>query len=226
MPSRRDALGAVGVILAGSTAGCLDSVPFLGDEPIGFEAATASVSQSVLDETGYEEHRRRDVGVERTYEVGGQSQDVVVTNRQVEYDKAVDLASAGIPVEQRQRAAFVTTLSTPQVDVLGQTFNPVGDMDSEDLAAMVQDRYAGFSGMQSVGQEAATMAGQSTTVGEFEAEADLTGGGVTVNLTLHIAEAVEAGSDFVVGIGAYPTRLQEQESADVFAMFDGIVHGE
>lgn len=48
------AIGAGAVAL--STAGCIDQVPFLGDEPIEFSAVPASVPESVLDETGYDEH--------------------------------------------------------------------------------------------------------------------------------------------------------------------------
>lgn len=223
MPSRRELLGTAGVVLAGATAGCLDGIPFLGDEPIEFAASTSTVPQSVLAETGYQEHDRRDVVVERTYEVAGQTQDVVVTNRLVEYDKGIDLADVGTG-EDRLRAAVFTVLTTPQVDVLGETFNPVADMDSADLASMVQDRYEGVDDLQEAGERTATVAGQSTTVGAFETRADLLDAGITVDLTLHIAEAVEAGDDLIVAVGGYPTLLRSQEESNVFAMLEAIEH--
>lgn len=224
MLSRRDALGAIGAAAAGGTAGCLDAIPFLGDEPIEFEAATAAAPESVLAETDYEEYDRTDVVVERAYEVAGQTQDVVVTNRQVQYDKAVELSLPGLPGGERLQAAIVSVLTTPQVRVADQTFNPVADMDSEDLATMVQDRYEGMETLQQVGEETVPVASGPTTVGEFEGEAELAEAGVTADLTLHIGEAVEAGDDLIVAVGGYPTALQGQEQADVFAMFEAIDH--
>lgn len=224
MPSRRELLGTAGIALAGVTAGCLDAIPFVGDEPIEFVAGTSVVPESTLGDTGYEEQDRRDVVVERTYEVAGQTQDVVVTNRQVEYDKAIDLGEVGLGSGERLQAAVFTVLTTPQVDVLGETFNPVGDMESAELASMVQDRYEGVDDLQQVGERTATVAGESTTVGEFETQAELANGGLTVDLTLHIAEAVEAGEDLIVAIGGYPTLLGSQEESNVFAMMDTIEH--
>lgn len=224
MLSRRKLLGAAGVALASGTAGCLDQLPFVGDEAIEFEATPASVPESVLDETGYEEHQTEEVAVERTFEAGGQSQDVVVTNWQAEYDRAVDLGDAGLPVGERLRAAIFTALSTPQVEVLGETFNPVGDMDTEELAEMVQERYDGIDRMDHVGDTTATVAGESTTVGEFETEAELVETGDGVDLTLHIGEAVPSGDDFLVAIGGYPTPLQASEEEHIFTMMDAIEH--
>jgi hypothetical protein len=224
MVSRREALAAFGTAALGSTAGCLDGVPFLGGDALEFEAAPCTIPQSVLESTGYRETDRRDMTVERTFEAAGQSQDVVVTNRLAEYDKGLDLGAANVPASGEFRAAIVTALTTPQVDVLGQTFNPVAEMDSAELAGIVQDRYEGIDNLQQTGERTAPVAGESTTVGTFEAEADLVDAGVTVDLTLHIGEAVEAGDDLIVAVGGYPSALAEQERQHVFAMFDGIEH--
>lgn len=224
MLTRREALGATGVAIASSSAGCLDAIPFIGDEPVAFEATAASVPEATLQETGYEEQAIEEVVIERTFEAGGQSQDVVVTNWQAEYDKSVDLGGLGLTGDQEHRAAIFTALTTPRVNVLGRTFNPVADMDAEELAAMIQDRYEGIDDLQQVGEETATVSGQSTTVGEFETEAELVAAGATVDLTLHIAEAVESGDDLIVAVGGYPQALRSQELQHVFALMDAVVH--
>jgi hypothetical protein len=225
MLTRREALAASGVAIAGGTAGCLDAIPFVGDEPVEFEATPASVPDSTLDETGYEAQGTEEVVVERTFEAGGQSQDVVVTNWQAKYDKSVDLGALGLGGDQQQRAAIFTALTTPQVEVLGRTFNPVADMDAEELAEMIQERYEGIDDLQRVGEETAPVSGQSTTVGEFETEAELVAAGATVDLTLHIAEAVESGEDLIVAVGGYPQALRSQEHDHVFAMMAAVAHG-
>ncbi len=226
MQTRRTllALGASAAIA--STAGCIENLPFAGDGPMTFTAQPATVPESALDETGYEQQEIKEVVVEETFEAGGQSQDVVVTNWQAEYDRAVDFGDLGIPVDGRQQAAVFTALATPQVSVLGQTFNPVADMSSEELAEMVQDRYEGLENLDHVGEESLEVAGESTTVGELEGEASLIDGGLSVELTLHIAEAVEAGEDLIVAVGGYPTELRDEEHPNIVTMMEAIEHEE
>ena len=118
----------------------------------------------------------------------------------------------------------MTALTTPQVSILGQTFNPVAEMDSGELAEMVQDQFDGIDDFSMVDETTATVAENTTTVGEFEGEARLIGEDITLDLTLHIAEAVESGDDFVVGVGGYPTVLQTQERDNVFTLFEAIEH--
>lgn len=222
--TRRSLLAIGAGTVAVSIAGCTERLPFVGDEPMEFSAEPASIPQSVLDETEYEEHEIEDVRIERTFEAAGQSQDVIVTNWQAEYDKAIDLGELPLPTDEQIRAAVCTVLTTPQVSVLGRTFNPVGDMNSRELAEMVQDRYDGVERLEHAGEETITIAGESTTISEFETEADLVGEGISVDLTLHIAEAVESGDDLIVGVGGYPTQLREQEQPHIFSMLEAVEH--
>jgi hypothetical protein len=220
MVTRRGFLGTTTLALAAGTAGCLDAVPFIGDSPIEFRAGRASVPESVLGDTGYEEYRTEDVVVERTLEVGGQTQAVVVTNRQSEYDRAVDLGLTG----QRLRAAVFTVLSTPKVNVLGRSFNPVAAMRPAEIGEMVQGRYGGMENVRQVGTATTPVAGRPTTVAAFESEAELVEAGATVDLALHISEAVEVGEDLVVAVGGYPRVLGDRERDRVFALMDAVEH--
>ena len=222
--TRRSILAAGASAVAVSTAGCTGQLPFLGDEPMEFSAESASVPQPVLDETEYEEHEVEEVVIERTFEAAGQSKEVVVTNWQAEYDKAVNLDGFELPADERVRAAIFTALTTPQVSVLGQTFNPVADMESEELTEMVQDQYEGLEELVQVDEESVTISGETTTVGEFEGEANLAGEAISLDLTIHIAEAVESGDDLIVGVGGYPTKLREQERPHIFSMLEAVEH--
>jgi len=224
MLTRRDVLGATGLAIAIGSAGCLDAIPFIGDEPVEFEASAASVPEPTLQEAGYEAQGTEEVVIERTFEAGGESQDVVVTNWQAKYDKSVDSGEISLAVDQQQRAAVFTALTTPQVNVLGQVFNPVAGMDAAELAEMIQERYEGIDELRQVGEETGRVSGQSTTVGEFETEAELKAAGATVDLTLHIAEAVESGEDLIVAVGGYPREVRSQEHDPVFTLMDAIEH--
>ncbi len=224
MHTRRSALALGTSALIASTAGCIASIPFIGDDPLEFSATSVAVEEPVLDETGYEEHDVEEVVIEETVEAGGETQDVIVTNWQAEYDKEVNLGDIAAAVDGGTRAAVFTALTTPQVRVLGQTFNPVADMSSEELAEMVQDRYEGMQQLEQVGEETVTVSGESTTVGEFEGEATLIAEGVAIEVTLHIAEAVPSGDDLVICVGGYPTQLRDEERSNVYAMMDAIDH--
>lgn len=218
---RAVALGASGIGFT-ALAGCLDRLPFVGDDPIEFEASPASVAESTLQTTGYEEHAIEEVTSERTFEAAGQTQDVIVTNWQSEYDKSVSLGDLGIGGDAR--AAVFTVLATPRVHVLDREFNPVADMTAADLAEMIQDRYDGMSDLEQVGSTEATVVGETTTVGEFEGQADLIEAGTSVEIVLHIAEAVVSGDDLLVCIGAYPRQLRNSEATNVLTLMDGVEH--
>ena len=222
MFTRRDILGGATVALAASTAGC-SAIPFLGNEPLEFEATQTTVPASTREDTGYEEQGITENVIERTFEVGGQSQDVVVTNWQAEYDKAIKVSDiADAPVEQSARAAIFTVLSTPQVSVLGQSFNPIEDMDSSELAGRVEGNFESVENLEQVGEGGTLVAGQETTAGEFSADAQLSEAPVDIELALHITEAVEVGEDFVVTVGAYPRRVREVERENVFSMMEAV----
>jgi hypothetical protein len=221
MVTRRGVLGATTLALAGGTAGCLDAVPFLGNSPIEFEAAPASVPASALQSNGYREFRTEEMVIERTLEAAGQEQTVIVTNQQSEYDRGVSLG----PTDQRVRAAVFTVLSTPKVNVLGRSFNPVAEMSPAEIAGRVQGRFEGMENLQRVGETTTALAGTEATVTEFETEAQLAESGVTTDVALHISEAVESGEDLLVAVGGYPRALGAGERDRVFALMDAVEHG-
>jgi hypothetical protein len=93
-------------------------------------------------------------------------------------------------------------VTTPQVEVLGETFNPVKEMSAEELAARVQDQYDGFENVEKQDESQVTINGETTTQSTFTAEAGYEGSPLRV--ILHVSEAVELGEDFLVTFGSYP----------------------
>lgn len=214
-------LGAVTTGLAGM-AGCLDRLPFLGDEPLEFESRPGSVPQSTLDDTGYQERAVHAVTADRTFEIAGQSQNVIVTNWQSEYDRAINLGGLGLGDDIC--GAMFTVLTTPRVQVLGREFNPVADMSTEELATLVQDSYDEIDDLEQVGSRTMTILGAMTTVDEFEGQATLIEAAIGVDLTVEISEAVVSGEDLVVCVAAYPKPLRNQESANSQQLMEAVEH--
>lgn len=213
---RRDFLAGLGVTLTAATAGCTS---LLGDEPITFEAAPASVPEPVAEGEGYELEETDSQVIERTFEAAGQSQTVEVTNRTAEYEKAVDLGPLG-----ELRAAVFTVLSTPQVSVLGRTFNPVDDLSSEELAEEIQDRYEEIGDLEVEHEAPVTILGTETTQTKFAGEIRMETGD-RLDVYLHVSDPVESGDDFVLAVGGYPQQLPGEEDR-VTTLMEAIEHEE
>jgi len=212
---RREYLAAVaGVGAAGALSGCLGFF----EDATEFAADPSRVRQEALDGTGYEFDETSEVTVEREFSAGGESQSVVVTNVMAEHQRAVPLG----PLGEREAAIF-TSLTTPQVDVLGREFNPVAEMDTDDLAEMIQDQYDEIENLQPQGESDVTINGRTTTQTRYTADAVFEGN--AVELLVHISEAVELGEDFVVTVGGYPEALSG-EAENVRTLMEAVEAGE
>lgn len=215
--------GAAGITAA--LAGCTESVPFVGDEPMEFGASVATVPDTALSEAGYEEDVVEELVIEESVGFLGRSQDVIVENWQANYEKPFDPLDIGLAAGDRLEAGVFVALSTPQISILGRPFNPVADMESEELAEMVQEHYDGLEGLEAVGEETTSMLGEEATITEFEGEAELLEAGARVDLTLHISEPVESGEDLVIAIGGYPSAAVGERD-HVFDLTAAIDHDE
>lgn len=216
-PTRRRILAGTGTVGLSALAGCTGIVDFLrGEQPAEFIAEVARVADETLAETGYDLHEIEDVTEHREYEVAGQTREVVITHQQAEYDRAVEVLG------DRFQGAVFTALSTPQVNVLGQTFNPVAEMEAADLAELIQDRYDDFDSLEVRDEYTTEILGQDTSVVEYDAEARLGDLGLTIQVVLHIADPVEAGEDFVICLGGYPNMIDDSDA--IQAMFGGVQH--
>ncbi|WP_073310746.1 DUF6517 family protein [Halobaculum gomorrense] len=212
----RAAGGALALGSATATSGCLGAIT--GSKPLTFSANVASVPQSTLESTGFSKYKIDPLVLTREFTVAGQTREVEVTNQLAQYDKAAEVLG------QRVRASMFVALSTPAVEIAGQTFNPVGELSTRDLARRMLTRYDGISGLQSTGEETVSILGTDTTVGLFTADATIAEG-VTTEVTIHVSEAARAGADFVVTVGAYPSLLSGQGD-DVRTMMRAVTHNE
>ncbi|MDY6779267.1 MAG: DUF6517 family protein [Halobacteria archaeon] len=217
MKTKRKSLLTVGflVVLVG-LSGCLAGF-ITGQKALRFNATKATVSEAALSETDYVLNSTKRQRITRNFSVAGQTRTVKVRNYITEYEKSVSLG----PLGEKKAAAFVA-FTTPQVEVLGQTFNPVGSMSDRELAERVLSRFENIENLETQGNTTATMLGKSTEVSEFSATATVAGEqGVDINLHL---TRVKHASDYVVAIGVYPRRLESQEKKNIIRMIKGVEH--
>ena len=213
--TRRRALAAGGALGLASLAGCTGLNVATG-ETAEFTAGTATVADGTLSETGYELNDVSSETVSREVEVTGQTREVRVTNTVAEYDKAVELFG------ERYQAAVFAAVTTPQIEVLGETLNPIDDFSNRARAELILSRFAGVGDLERGSEYSTTVLGSDAAVVVYTADAEIEGTGVTTELELHIGELVGVGSDFVLPLAAYPAAFSDGEN--VRRMMNGLEH--
>jgi hypothetical protein len=138
-----------------------------------------------------------------------------VTNHLAQYERQVELGDLG-----SQRAAVFTVFATPEVEVAGQTFNPIQGLSEEEIIQQFQSNYEGVSVGEQTGNESVTTLSTTTSVEQFAGTATL--GGAEIDVIIEITK-VKHGSDFIVALAVYPERL-DGEHDDVVAMVEGLDH--
>ena len=86
------------------------------------------------------------------------------------------------------------------------------DPDAFDgFVAHVEERYENIENAAEDGTFETDVAGRSTTVTRFTADARLIELGQSVEIYLYVSEAVEVGDDFVVTVAAHPRAFGREE---------------
>ncbi|MFC7043462.1 DUF6517 family protein [Halonotius sp. GCM10025705] len=214
--TRRRLLAGSGTLGLASLAGCSALDFALGNESLSFEADRAIVGEATLAESRYTESSRTEDTITRTFEAAGQRRDVDVTNKITEYDRGFSILG------QEYRWATFTVLSTPKVELLGEAFNPVADMSTDDLVAMIQDRYDQLGNVERDSTRSVDHLGDSAEVVRYRAEGRFTEADIELELTLHITNAVPVGEDFVVCFGVHPRRIDDTDAIN--ALLGGVEH--
>lgn len=214
MTLSRRAFGGIvsGAVVAGS--GCLGFI--LGNEAQEFEASAATAGDASLEETEYEQANEEEsdrMEIERTFSAAGQERQVVAVNYMSEYDRSVSVLT------MEQRAAVFVAFSTPQVDLFGETFNPIGEMSNREIIQQVQGKYEGMEVGDEVGTTDVSTLGETVTLSKFEGQANLDG--TSVDVYIHIGQVAHDG-DYVVPIAVYPQELDEE--GKVVTLVEGLEH--
>jgi len=199
------------------TSGCLGILS--GDET--FEASAATTDEETASDHDYEFQGTERQEITRQFSAAGETKNVTAVNYVSTYERTLPVGAT------EAKAGVFAVISTPQVDVLGKTFNPVGEMENEELVGLVQDNYESLS----VDNDSETvregeLLGETTDVSRFEGNARISG--QDVDVYVHVTKVKHDG-DFVVAVAIYPQDLPDvlgdQEEA-VFEMLEAVEHDE
>lgn len=210
--NRRTALVVLAFALLVATSGCVDLV--MGDTPT-YASSEANVSETALEESGYQPSASDTQNVTRNVSAAGQERTVRVTNHVTQYNRSMSLG----PLGEQELGRFVV-FTTPEVEIVGQTMNPVADWSERRVLKEVATQYAKIEDINHVDNRTVSILGSERSVEKFSGVTTV--GGNQVDVYIHVTKFRHEG-DFVVGIGVHPQQLpDEQDRQDV--MFGGIEH--
>ncbi len=214
MFTRRTIIATAGATITGALAGCASQA--IPDE---FEATAATVSTDALDTTGYEDQGTQPQETTREFQAGGDTQTVTVTNYQSSYDKPVTLPGA-----QSVRAAQFVVLSSPQISVLGQEFNPINDWGHREFVTQLQSESDRLGDLQQTDEAQTTLLGETATVGRYTGQATYEDLETPIDIVMRASAPVSDGGDFILAAGSYPAGTAETEAPNVDTLFGAVVH--
>ncbi|SFR69175.1 DUF6517 family protein [Halogeometricum limi] len=212
MTSRRTVVAGLATTALTATTGCIGFLT--GQEALTFAAEPAAVEASAAENAGYSSDGPRTESVERSFTVAGQERQVVAENEINTYEKSLDLGFF------EAKLGVFTVISTPAVEIAGQTLNPIGDYSNQQLVNLVQSQYEGLSDVREVSTQTITAQGTQTEVTKYAAKATVSG--QQVDVYIHVTKYRD-GEDFIVAVGVYPQQLGGEEE-NVLSMMRAIQH--
>ena len=202
MELSRRAVGTLTVAGIAGLAGCSGSTSFSADYAV-----------TDTGDTGYEQTGQRQPTMTRTFA----GQEVNVTNTVTEYRKDMELSFFGGSSDVGVFSAF----TTPQVNVAGQSFNPISDISNKQLAERFQNRFDSMDGLGQESSEEVEILGSARTVTKFSATVTVEGNEVPIFLLL---AKFEHESDIVVPMGIFPQERQDEEGPNVRQLMSNMSH--
>jgi len=201
MELTRRAVGALTVAGVAGLAGCSGSTSF-----------SAEFATTATGDTGYEQTGQREPTMTRTFA----EQEVEVTNTVTEYRKEMDLGPFG-----SSDIGVFAAFTTPQVEVAGQTFNPISNMSNKELAQRFQKRFDNMSDVSEESEEQVDILGSARTVTKLSATVTVDGNEVPVFLLI---AKFNNESDIVVPMAIFPQEREDEEGPNVRQLMNDLTH--
>lgn len=193
------------------SAGCTS---LLTGETLTFESSPAAVSDSALQETGYEETVANESTIERTVTVAGQERTVRITNHVRQYQRGMELG----PVGEVTAGQFMV-FSTPSASVAGQSLNPAASWSNRRLIEEVASRSRGVNDVQFERNRTVQALGDSREVSVFSGTTTIQG--QQVDVLVHLTSFEHEG-DVVIAVAVYPEEVDEEGRVDT--LLSGLTH--
>lgn len=186
-----------------------------GEQKLAFEATPATVENTTLQETGYEEVEVAPQVFTQNITVADQTRTIQVTNQLAQYERPITVGGVG-----SVGGALFVTFTSPEVTVFDQTINPIAGLSPRDILREFDAAYSGIQVDRSTGNQTVQTLGTSVRFERFDGRATIAGQEVPV--AIHAANFVH-DSDHVVAIGVYPQSL-DSEGQTVVRLLETLEH--
>ncbi len=207
------ATGVTGVVVL--SAGCLDFVR--GEGPLEFDAEQAAPSDEALEETGFDELEVEEETFEESVEFGVE-RDIEASLWISSYSKEVDIRG------QSEDATAFVAVSTPDMSVAGRSFNPIDDMDSEELLDEFMDEMdsdqANIGDIEYEETFSVSILDESRDVDLLRGQTEYQGEEIDIDL---VVSSFSHEDDYIVLVGTYPEMFQD-EGDDVESLLESVEH--
>lgn len=150
---RRTFITAVGTAGLVGLAGCSGGIP----DDLEFTAEPATVEQAVATDAGYEPQETTPLELNESIDVAGETREINITTWTTGY--------------QSDTGPFIV-LSTPNVEIAGQSLNPLARLSGSELIGRLLEEAGGgdaISDLEPAGETEITVFDESATVEEFTA---------------------------------------------------------
>lgn len=202
---QRRTVAILAVALTMTSAGCGF---LLGNEALSFSSDPVTVADQTVSNTGYEETNVTAENATRNFSAAGETRTVRVVNHLAQYERQVQLSTIG----ESQPAAVVVVLSSPEIDVAGQTLNPISGLDERQILDKFSSSYEGLTVGQRVDNRTVQSLDGERTLSKFEGTATLAG--TEQDVYVHVTK-YKHESDFVTAVAIYPQSLEGEEDTVV-----------
>lgn len=215
--NRRRALTLIGAVGVTGLAGCTGE-----NGEFNYAASPAMIPEG--EREGYEAEEPREIEFNETVGFSG-----------VERDVHISTWSAAYASPEDQTSVFV--FSTPNVEVAGQSVNPLARLEGADLIARVIDEGLGQAGgdmaLQEIEQEdeiAIPVLGEERTVPVFSAVLEAQGSSSSqiegaqngeIPIQLYLL-SITHGEDVLLSVGFHPAAVDNR--ADIESLLSSIEH--
>ena len=176
-------------------------------------ASPATIPESALGQTEYRHQNTTEVPITYPIGTGGLYQPITVRTWLTAY--------APEPVDDP--VAFLLLVSSPDVEIAGESLNPLTQLSNRELTRFVFERMAeaqsvggisGASGLREVGVRNVTVLDSTAELVSYAGIADLDDRNASVIITVL---SVRHGSDVIVALGVAPATEAEIETQAALA---------
>ncbi|WP_254545478.1 DUF6517 family protein [Halomarina pelagica] len=200
MVNRRRFLAGLAAGVVGATSGCVS-----GSWSHQL-ARPATVPLDVLRSTGYRRRRLRRESFTRTLKVFDVERTVGVTVLVAEYERMAELPTFDEPV----RLGLFATVSAPQVEILGQSLNPIDNMPPSAVAGLIDKGQQMVGDLEEYDVHSTTLLDTDVAVSRYTAVADEPTRDRRIPIYFTVSQTVPSRSDFVLATSLYPRRFASE----------------